>query len=309
MRELVIDDRRIAEDTPCYVVAELGHNHGGSLDIATQMIHATADAGVDAVKLQKRENATLYSRALLDQPYDNEHSYGPTYGAHRQALELSPEDLQKLHALARWRHVACFATAFDEASADVLADLGVPAFKLASGALTDTALLRYVAQFRKPIILSTGGGTFRDVDTAVDLLTGTSAPFALLHATAAYPCAFEELNLRCIPAMLARYPGIVIGWSAHIHNLSMMLQAHAYGARILECHVTLNRASKGTDHAFSLEPSTLKKLCKDLARAHVAAGDGVKRYYDSERKPISKMRRRPTPDGLRITGALDEATA
>ena len=305
MRKLVIDETIIGDDQPCYVIAELGHNHGGSVETATQMIHAAADAGAHACKLQKRDNSSLYSEELLHQVYDNENSYGPTYGAHRDALELSLEAFQKLQGLANWRHVSLFATAFDEPSADFLVGLGVPAFKLASGALTDLELLTYVAQFRKPMIVSTGGGTFREVDAAVNLLTKLHAPFALLHATASYPAVFEELNLRCIPAMIERYPGIVIGWSAHVHNISMMLQAHAYGARILECHFTLNRASKGTDHAFSLEPATLKKLCKDLERAHVAAGDGEKRYYDSERKPISKMRRRVTPDGLRITGELD----
>jgi N-acetylneuraminate synthase/sialic acid synthase len=305
VRELFIDERRIADDEPCYVVAELGHNHGGSFDTAKGMIHAAADSGAHAVKLQKRDNQTLYSKALLDQVYDNENSYGPTYGAHREALELSLDDLQKLQGLSRWRQVTCFATAFDEPSADVLVGLGMPAFKLASGALTDLDLIKYVGQFKKPIILSTGGGAYREVDAAVDVLTGTGAPFALLHATAAYPCQFPELNLKCIPVMRERYPDIVIGWSAHVHNLSMMLQAHAYGARIIECHFTLNRSMKGTDHAFSLEPATLRKLCKDLERAHQAAGDGVKVYYESERKPISKMRRRQTPDGLRITGALD----
>ena len=307
MRELFINERRIADDEPCYVIAELGHNHGGSAQTAKDMIHAAADAGVDAVKLQKRENKTLYSQSLLDQIYDNENSYGDTYGAHRDALELTMEGFQKLQGIAGWRDIACFATAFDEASADFLMALGVPAFKIASGGLTDGDLLRYVAQFKRPMIVSTGGGTFREVDEAVNLLSGTKAPFALLHCTASYPSAFEELNLRCIPAMLERYPETVIGWSCHVHNISMAMQAHAYGARILEVHFTMNRSMKGTDHAFSMEPATLKKLCKDLARAHVAAGDGIKKYYDSERKPIAKMRRRPTPDGPRITGALDAA--
>ena len=304
MAELYIDDRRIAYNEPCYVIAELGHNHGGSAQMAIDLVHAAADAGCDAVKLQKRDNATLYSHALLNQVYDNENSYGSTYGAHRAALELTMEGFQKLQGVAHWRTIACFATAFDEPSADFLVALGVPAFKIASGGLTDTALLSYVAQFRKPMIVSTGGGSWKDVDTAVDLLSGTKAPFALLHCTASYPAVFEELNLRCIPAMIERYPNTVIGWSCHVHNISMAMQAHAYGARIIEAHFTLNRSLKGTDHAFSLEPATMTKLCKDLKRGHVAAGDGVKRWYESEKKPISKMRRVMTPDGLQITGAL-----
>lgn len=305
MRELHIEDRRIAEDEPCYVIAEAGHNHGGSLETAVQMLHAAADSGAHAFKLQKRSNQTLYSPALLDQAYDHENSYGPTYGAHRNALELTLEDFQKLQGIAHWRQLACFATAFDEDSADFLVSLGMPAFKVASGGLTDLALLKYLAQFQKPLIVSTGGGTFKEVDAAVNLLTGTRAPFALLHCTASYPCAFDELNLRCIPVMLERYPNTVIGWSGHDNGIAMSVAAYTLGARIIERHFTLNRASKGTDHSFSVEPAGLKKLCRDLERARVALGDGVKRYYESERKPIAKMRRRVTPDGLRITGALD----
>lgn len=305
MRELTIDGRRIADNEPCYVIAEIGGNHGGSVQTAIEMIHAAADAGAHAVKFQKRANATLYRRALLDQVYDNENSYGPTYGAHREALELERDGLEKLQGAAGWRQISCFATAFDEDSADFLVELGMPAIKLASGSLRDEPLIRHVGRFGKPVILSTGGGTLADVDLAVNVLTGTRAPFALLHCTASYPCAFEELNLNCIPAMRERYPGVVIGWSGHDNGIAMSVAAYTLGARIIEKHFTLNRASKGTDHAFSLEPAGLRKLTRDLSRAQLALGDGVKRYYESERKPIAKMRRRHTPDGLRITGELD----
>jgi N-acetylneuraminate synthase/sialic acid synthase len=305
MAELWIDNVRIADDEPAYVIAELGHNHGGSVDTALKMVDAAAAAGAHAVKLQRRNNQTLYSQQLLEQPYDNENSYGPTYGSHREALELGLHDLASVRWVAKRRQMACFATAFDEQSADELVGLGVPAFKIASGGLTDIALLRHVAQFGKPIILSTGGGSLRDVDLAVQVLTGTSAPFALLHCTASYPCAFEELNLRCIPMMKERYPDTVIGWSSHDNGIAMSVAAYTLGARIIEKHFTLNRASKGTDHSFSLEPAGLKKLCRDLARAKVALGDGEKRYYESERKPIAKMRRRHTSEGMKVTGELD----
>lgn len=305
MRELVIDGRRIADDEPCYVIAEVGHNHQGSVETAKTMIQAAVDAGVDAVKFQTRANATLYSQALLDQPYDNENSYGPTYGAHREALELSPVDFKELHGWSHWWEGTCFSTAFDEASADFLNALRVPAFKIASGGLTDLPLLRHVASFGRPVLLSTGGGTMADIDRAVNTIAPINPQLAILHCTASYPCAFEELNLRCITTLREAYPDFVIGWSGHDSGIAMAMIAYSLGARIIEKHFTLNRAMKGTDHAFSLEPAGMKKLCRDLERAHVAMGDGVKRYYESERKPISKMRRRETPDGLRITGALD----
>lgn len=305
MRELTINGRRIADDTPCYVIAELGHNHGGSIATARRLITKAAQAGADAVKLQKRDNATLYSAALLQQPYDHEHSYGPTYGAHRAALEFDAEQYRICQFDAQQRGVACFATAFDETSADFLMAQKVPAIKIASGGLTDVALLDHVARLGVPIIVSTGGGTWEDVDAAYDLLRSHGASFALLHCTAAYPVLnWSELNLLTIIEMRQRYPDVVIGWSGHDSGIAMALVAYAYGARLIEKHFTLNRAMKGTDHAFSLEPAGLSKLCRDLKRAHEAKGDGVKRWVESERKPIAKMRRVQTPEGLRVTGEV-----
>jgi len=307
MRALTIGDQRLADDEPCYVVAELGSNHGGHLPTALQMIKIAIQCGVSACKLQKRENATLYSRALLDQLYDHEHSFGSTYGAHRQVLEFGEREYQACRGVAKAHGKALFATAFDEVSADFLMRIDVPAIKIASGGLTDRALLYHVARLGKPIILSTGGGTFADVNRAVDVLSAGHSPFALLHCTAAYPVLdYTELNLRAIVTMRERYPDVVIGWSGHVSGIAMPLVAYAFGARLVEMHFTLNRAMKGTDHAFSLEPAGLRKLCRDLDRAYQATGDGVKRLYESERKPLSKMRRVQTPDGRRITGALDD---
>lgn len=307
MREITLASRRIADTEPCYVIAEIGHNHGGSFDTARQLIQMAAQCGADAVKFQKRDNATLYSTAVLHAPYENEHSYGKTYGEHRTALEFGAKDYLACRAVASAAKVTFFATAFDEPSVDFLCHVGVPAIKIASGGLTDHALLRYAAQMGLPLIVSTGGGDWADVDAAVDVLSGR-CPFALLHCTAAYPVLKdEELNLLAIVEMRKRYPGIVIGWSGHDTGVGMSLIAYAYGARIIEKHVTLNRASKGTDHAFSLEPKGLQTLCEDLKRAHRANGDGVKRFYESERKPIAKMRRTQTTFGPRITGEIQYA--
>lgn len=309
MRALEINGRLIADSEPCYVIAEIGHNHGGDVAVAKKMIQMAAAAGADACKLQKRDNKTLYSQALLDQPYENENSFGKTYGEHREALEFTRTEYVLCQGEAHRADVAFFATAFDEPSADFLVNIGVPAIKIASGGLTDTALLAHVASARIPIVLSTGGGTFKEIDEAVNTITKTHEQLAILHCTAAYPVRdFAELNLACITTLRERYP-YVIGWSGHDSGIAMSLAAYTLGARIIEKHFTLNRASKGTDHAFSLEPSGLSKLCRDLARAHVALGDGVKRYLPSEVGPIAKMRRRETADGLKITGAKDDITA
>jgi len=290
MRELTIAGRRIADDVPAYVIAELGHNHGGSLDKAKEMIRVAAQCGASAVKLQKRDNQAIYTRALLAQPYEHENSFGPTYGAHRAALEFGAQEFKACHCVAAARNVTLFSTAFDERSADVLMSLGMPAIKIASGDLTNTPLLRHVSSFGVPIVVSTGGGSETDIERAVTCLTAHRAPCAVLHCTASYPVRdYRELNLRCILTLRERYPDIVIGWSGHDTGIALALVAYTFGARIIEKHVTLDRASKGTDHAFSLEPAGLRRLVRDLERARLAAGDGHKVRYASELGPLTKM--------------------
>lgn len=302
-RELTIGTRRISDDDAPYVVAEIGGNHGGSVHVANEMIRTAAQCGAAAVKLQVR-GPRLYSQALLDKPYENENSFGRTYGEHRAALELNLNALRLTQIQAEQVGVQWFATAFDERSADRLFNLHVPAIKLASGALTDTVLQTHVAGLGIPIILSTGGGTDADIDRAVQTITKRHKQLALLYCVAAYPLEPKDANLRCILTMRTRYPELVIGYSSHSPGLMLSLIAAAFGASILEQHFTLNRASKGTDHAFSLEPKGLATLCDDLRKLHVALGDGVKRFLEIERGPLSKMRRVQTEHGMRITGAI-----
>lgn len=304
-RELWIADRRIADDAPPFVIAEIGNNHCGDVKLAQQMIRVAATCGADAVKLQVRNNRALYSQALLDAPYANENSFGPTYGAHRMALELSEDDLRRTAVTATAAQVIWFGTAFDEASADRLMVLGAPVIKLASGALTDAALQIHTAKLGVPIIQSTGGASDAQIDAAVQRLSAHTTRFALLHCTAEYPAKPEHANLRCIPVLRRRYPDTVIGFSSHFTGLSFSLAAYAFGASIFEHHFTLDRAMKGTDHAFSLEPKGLSTLCDDLQKLYMGLGDGVKRMLDVERGPIAKMRRRQTANGWQITGDID----
>ena len=282
VRELVIDGRRIADDTPCFVIAEIGHNHQGSVERARELIHSAKEAGVDAVKLQKRDNRRLYTSALYDSPYDNENSFGPTYGAHREALELDRDAYVGLRDEARSLGLVFFATAFDEPSADLLAELEVPAFKIASGDLTNTPLLRHVAALGRPLVVSTGGATIEDVDRAVDAITGAGGTLCLLQCTAAYPVAVEDLNLGVIATMRERYPELVIEVSDHQDGIAMAPVAYMLGARVLEKHFTLSHTAKGTDHAFSLMPEGMRELVRDLRRVPIAIGDGIKRPLPSE---------------------------
>jgi N-acetylneuraminate synthase/sialic acid synthase len=289
MRELTIAGRRIADDEPCFVIAEIGHNHQGSLERAKELFCAAKEAGVDAVKLQKRDNRALFTRALYDSPYDNENSFGATYGQHREALELGRDDYVELRALADELDLVLFATAFDETSADLLAELGLPAFKLASGDLRNTPLLRHVAALGRPLIVSTGGATLEDVDRAVDAIAPINDQICLLQCTAAYPAAVEELNLAVITTLRERYPAHVVGLSDHQDGIAMATVAYMLGARVIEKHFTLSHTAKGTDHAFSLIPEGMRKLVRDLHRIPSAIGDGEKRPLASEEKPLEKM--------------------
>jgi sialic acid synthase len=289
MRELVVDGRVITRDGPAYVIAEIGHNHQGDLEKAKALVRSARECGADAVKLQKRDNRSLYTRAAYDAPYDNEHSFGETYGEHREALELSASDWLELREFSKEEGITLFGTVFDEASADFLAELGMPAFKIASGDLTNVPLLRHVASFGRPMFVSTGGGSMEDVERAVDTILPLNEQLCVLQCTASYPCEVEELNLGVIETYRERFPELVVGLSDHQSGIAMSVVGYMLGARVLEKHFTLNHAWKGSDHAFSLMPEGLRRLVRDLHRVPDAVGDGVKHPLDSEERPLEKM--------------------
>jgi sialic acid synthase len=281
--ELVIDGKPIADD--CYVIAEIGHNHGGSVDTAKEMFLAAKWCGCDAVKLQKRDNKTLYTAAYYNSPYHSENAFGRTYGEHREALEFNGDQYLELQRYAKEIGITFFATAFDRPSVDFLAALDVPAIKIASGDCLNFDLLEYASEVGIPLIVSTGGVSLEDVMHMEEDI----APDAILHCTSGYPAKFEELNLNVITSYLEEFPEAVIGWSAHDTGTHMAIAAYVLGARIIEKHFTLNRASKGTDHAMSLEPHQMAKMVKELRRLKEAMGDGVKRRYGSEVAALSKQ--------------------
>jgi sialic acid synthase len=287
--ELVVDGRKIAQDGAAYVIAEIGHNHQGDIEKAKALVHAAKECGADAVKLQKRDNRRLYTRALFDSPYDNEHSFGATYGEHREALELSAAEWLELREFSRDEGITLFGTAFDEESADFLAELEMPAFKIASADLVNTPLLRHVAALGMPVLLSTGGGTLADVERAVETVTSVNPQLCLMQCTASYPCEVEELNLHVIETYRERFPELVVGLSDHQSGIAMALVGYMLGARVIEKHFTLNHAWKGSDHAFSLMPEGMRRLVRDLRRVPEALGDGVKRRLPSEERPLEKM--------------------
>jgi sialic acid synthase len=287
MRELVIDGQRIADDTECYVIAEVGHNHKGCVETCKKLFDAAKASGCHAVKLQKRENKALYAPEMYDAPYNSENAFGPTYGTHREALEFDKEQYELLKCYAESIGLTFFATAFDIPSLIFLARLNVPAIKIASGDLTNEALLKEAAKIGKPIILSTGGGSMTEVLRAREILH--YVPHAILQCTSGYPASYDELNLSVIETFRAALPRTVIGWSAHDTGTTMALCAYALGARIIEKHFTLDRAWKGTDQAMSLEPKGMAYMIENLRLAKRSMGDGIKRRYASENQPLLKQ--------------------
>ncbi|MDO8753454.1 MAG: N-acetylneuraminate synthase family protein, partial [Anaerolineales bacterium] len=242
-----------------------------------------------AVKLQKRDNKSLFTREVYNKPYDNENSFGATYGEHREALEFGREEYIELQKYARELGLTMFSTAFDIKSADFLAELNMPAYKIASGDLKNTSLLKHVAKFGRPMIISTGGATFEDVQRAYDAIMPINQQLCILQCTASYPAEPQDLNLRVISTYREHFPENVVGLSDHENGIAMAVAAYVLGARVVEQHFTLNHTWKGTDNVFSLEPIGMKKLVRDLSRLHIALGDGVKKIYPAEVSPISKM--------------------
>jgi N-acetylneuraminate synthase/sialic acid synthase len=288
-REFRIGKDIITESHQSYVIAEIGHNHQGNLDTCRKMFLSAKQCGVNAVKLQKRTNKILYTKKLYNSPYDNENSYGDTYGEHREFLEFDADQYSELIQYADELGLAFLCTAFDIPSVDFLEDVGIQGYKVASGDLRNTPLIRYIAKTGKPVILSTGGGTLEDVQRAYDTIRPINRNFCILQCTACYPVEPEDMNLKVITTFRETFPDVVIGLSDHQNGISMALVAYMLGSRIFEKHFTLNHSWKGSDHSFSLEPIGLSKLCRDLKRATYAIGDGVKKPIPGEIKPLIKM--------------------
>lgn len=291
-RSLTIGDTTISDDSDAWIIAELGHNHGGSVTRCADLIAAAAQAGANAVKLQKRDNRALYTPEYYAQPYTSENAFGPTYGEHREALEFHREDYRTLDRYAASHGVTFFATPFDAASADFLANTtAAPCFKIASSDIVNLPLIKHVAQYGKPVILSTGAADQLEVDAAVNAAWPYNQQLALLQCTAAYPASAESLNLRVIKTYRARYPKVVIGLSSHYDGISDVIAAYVLGARIFEKHFTLSRSSKGTDHAFSLQPAGFAKMVSYLKKTRLMLGDGQKAVQALEQPAIDKMRK------------------
>ncbi|MBA8816917.1 N-acetylneuraminate synthase [Microbacterium halimionae] len=285
---VTIGNHVIGGGRPAYVIAEIGLNHNGDVAIAKELIDVAVAAGADAVKFQKRTPEICTPEHMRDIP--RETPWGTmTYLDYRYRVEFGLEQYIELSDYALLRGLDLFASPWDVPSVKFLEKLQVPAHKVASACLTDVPLLEALRDTGKPIILSTGMSTMEQIDAAIDVL-GTDQ-LVLMHATSTYPMEPDEANLRMIPALRNRYPGVPVGYSGHERGLQISLAAVALGAVAVERHITLDRTMWGSDHAASLEPTGLTHLIRDIRIVEQALGDGVKRVYEGERAPMAKLRR------------------
>lgn len=282
----------LKEQDASYIIAEIGNNHQGSLDLALKMCEEAISCGVDAIKFQRRNNKELFTDEFYNSPYLNSNSFGDLYGEHRDKLELSLQDLEKIKSYIESKKCDFLVTPFDFSSLEDLETIKCAFYKVASADIVHIPLIKKIARTQKPMIISTGFATYEDINRAVLILDELKSNYSLLHCTASYPAEIADMNLNCIPEMIKRYPkAFKIGLSDHENGIDCASIAYLLGARIFEKHFTLNRANKGTDNCFSLEPNGLKKLVRNIKRIPICLGTSSHQLLKAEEKPIFKMRK------------------
>ena len=284
-------NRAIGPGQPVYIIAEIGINHNGSVDVARQLIDAAVQAGCDAVKFQKRTPELCVPKDQWEK--QRETPWGTmSYIDYKRKTEFGLEEYTLIDDYCQARGIDWFASCWDEPSVDFMEQFSPVLYKMASASLTDKPLLDRVRATGRPLMLSTGMSTNQEIEAAVKHVGLDNLMIA--HSTSAYPCLPTELNLRMIPTLIAQFPGTPIGYSGHETGLSPTVTAVALGATFVERHFTLDRATWGSDHAASVEPGGMMKLVRDIRDTELALGDGVKVVYESEREPLRRLRREVT---------------
>ena len=286
--KIKIGNKFIGEGEPVYVIAEIGINHNGSVDIAKKIIDGAVKAGCDAVKFQKRTPEICVPQDQWE--IERQTPWGRiTYIEYRRKVEFGFEEYFEIDSYCKEKGIDWFASPWDEVAVDFLEKFNLPIYKLSSASLTDLSLLKKIRNTGRPVILSTGMSSMEEIETAVELM-GTEN-ILLAQSTSTYPCSLDELNLKVIQTFKEIYPEVPIGYSGHETGLAPTLAAVALGAAFVERHITLDRAMWGTDQAASVELVGLNRLVKDIRDIEKALGDGIKKVYESEYGNISKLRR------------------
>ena len=287
-RMIEIGGRPVGDGFPVYIVAEIGINHNGDINIAKKLIDGAVLAGCDGVKFQKRTPELCVpaeqSKVMRETPWGL-----ITYMEYRHRVEFGQEEYERIDRYCKEKNIAWFASCWDEGAVDFIENFGPPCYKIASASLTDDKLLKYHRKFGKPLILSTGMADMPLIEHAVEVLGKDD--LIILHCTSTYPCRVEELNLRGIITLREKFPEIPIGYSGHEVGLSTSLAAACLGACVIERHITLDRAMWGSDQAASIEPQGFMRLVRDIRTVEAAMGNGYIKIYDSEKPIISRLRR------------------
>jgi len=282
-----IGGKLVGEGCPVFVIAEIGINHNGDIELAKRLIDAAVLAGCDAVKFQKRTPELCVPPEQRDVP--RETPWGiMTYMTYRKRTEFDADSYAEIDAYCRDKPILWLASCWDQPSVDFIEAFDPPCYKIASATLTDHELLDHINSKGRPMVLSTGMSTMEEIRAAVARLDASR--LLLAHCTSTYPCLPEELNLRVIQTLAAEFD-CPVGYSGHEVGLQTTLAAVTLGARFVERHITLDRAMWGTDQAASVEPHGVARLVRDIRVIEKALGDGVKRVYDSERPVRKKLRR------------------
>ncbi len=287
--KIYIENKIIGIDQLCYIIAEIGVNHNGNLILAKKLIDASIEAGADAVKFQKRNLESLYRKESLKNP--NSESQGfEILLAELKEIELSKEDYVDIVNYCRERKITFLCTPWDTTSVDFLEQFGTPAYKIASGDMTNFPLIKYISKTGKPMIISTGMSKIEEVEKMVNFVKTLNVPFVLLHANSTYPSPIESLNVSLIPEYMKKF-GVPIGFSDHEIGIIGSLTAANMGAVIIERHITLDKKMKGLDHSSSLEPNEFKELVTMIRLSEKAKGKPIKKMTRAEvlqREVVSK---------------------
>ena len=286
-REVTIGNRKVGDGHPAFIIAKIGINHNGSLEFAKQMILAAHQAGVDAVKFQKRTPELCVPEHQRSQMRDTPWGY-ISYLDYRYKVEFGQEDYQEIDRYCKELGIDWLASSWDIPSVEFMEQFNPPAHKIPSALLTDHALLRAYRATGRPLILSTGMSTLEEIKESVALVGEDN--LILCHTTSSYPCPPDELNLRMVQTLRGMF-NCPVGYSGHEVGLVPSAVAVALGACLVERHITLDRAMWGSDQSASVEPQGIERLVKYIRVTEQALGDGVKQVYDSEKSSLSKLRR------------------
>jgi len=287
-KEVKIGNKIIGDGHPCFIIAEIGINHNGSVELAKKLIDIAVMSGCDAVKFQKRTVDIIYTPEELAMPRPN--VFGTTNGDLKRGLEFSHKQYKEIDKYCKNKKILWFASCWDEQSVDFIDKFNPPCYKIASATLTDDNLIRHIKSKKRPILLSTGMSSMEQIEHAVDVLGGTDN-LVIYHCTSTYPNENHEINLDVIKTLREKYD-CPIGYSGHERGVTPSVIAAAYGANSVERHITSDRTLWGSDHAASLEPHGLFILVRDVRQVPSLRGDGIKKIYDSELPIIKKLRKK-----------------